>query len=156
MAGLKAKLLSLALILFVTGTCCAQAPNPRDESKLTGAYSRFSTNVVLAKIFDGYHPATSSISSILTSEGQPTKVAILAANPWRFGRDEYLVVLTRFGDMPCGNCAAYTPLAVLRTEGTRLSLVARQDLPIHASFSEDEQVSETLGSLSYTGHQSLS
>lgn len=49
----------------------------------------------------------------------------------------------------------YTPLAVLRTDGTHLSLVARQDLPRHSSIDDSEEISEAFGSLSYGGHESI-
>lgn len=152
--------LNLALAVFVGTICCAQikaqTTDSRKSTKLPGQYSRFTENDVLAKIFDGYDPTTKSVSSIPDGENKATKVTILEAKPWRTAGNLYLVVLTSLGDpQMCGNCAMYTPLAVLNTDGTSLSLVARQDLPRHSSIDDSVEVSGVFGSLSYGGHESI-
>lgn len=153
--------LNLALVVFIGTICYAQIhTRTADSSKspqLPGQYSEYTEDDVLAKIFDGYDRTTKSVSSIPDGENKPTKAAILEAQPWRTAGNLYLVVLTSLGDpqMQCGNCAMYTPLAVLKVDGTSLSLVARQDLPQRSSLDGSEEVSEAFGSLSYGGHESI-
>lgn len=152
--------LNLALAVFMGTICCAQiTARTADSTKsiqLPGQYSRFTENDVLAKIFDAYDPTTKSVSSIPDGENKATKVTILEAKPWRTASNLYLVVLTGLGDpQMCGNCAMYTPLAVLKRDGTSLSLVARQDLPRHSSIDDSVEVSGVFGSLSYGGHESI-
>jgi hypothetical protein len=135
MGKLQGETLSLLLILLMGSVCCAQTVHPPDElhkpNQLPGQYSSFSETDVLGKIFDGYDPAAKTVLSIRNSENKPTKVSILEAKLWRVASDEYLVVLAGVaGDSEflCGNCTMDTPLAVLKKDGNRLSLVARQDL----------------------------
>lgn len=152
--------LNLALVVFVSAICCAQshariADSPK-LAQLPDQFSGFTEDDVLAKIFDGYDATTKSVSSIPDSENKPTKVTILEAKPWRTVGNLYLVVLTSLGDpQMCGNCAMYSPLAVLKADGTSLSLIARQDLPRHSSIDESVEVSGVFGSLSYGGHESI-
>jgi len=153
--------LNLAVVAFVSAICCAQintqTVDSRKLTQLSGPYSGFTEDDVLGKIFDGYDPTTSSISNIPNSENKPARVSILEAKPWRDASNVYLIVLTNLGDtqMLCGNCAMYTPLAVLKTDGTSLSLFARQDLPQRSSVDDNEGVSDTSGSLSHGGHESI-
>lgn len=152
--------LNLALIVCMATICCAQirarTTDSRKSTQLPGQYSRFTEDDVLGKIFDDYDPTAKSVSSIPDSENKATKVSLLEAKPWRTAGNVYLVVLTSLGDpQMCGNCAMYTPLAVLKTDGTSLSLVARQDLPRHSSIDDSVGVSGVFGSLSYRGHESI-
>ncbi len=161
MGKLDGKTLSLALILLMGSVCCAQTvdrPNePHKPNQLPGEYSGFSEADVLGKIFDGYDPTASTVSSIQNSENKPTKVSVLEAKRWRVASDEYLVVLTGLAgrsEFLCGNCTMDAPLAVLKKDENGLSVVARQDLP--RSYVTDEPVSEIFGTLSYAGHESVS
>ena len=160
MGKLEGKTLSLSLILLVGSVCCAQTADRPNEShklnQLPGQYSSFSEADVLGKIFDGYDPTASTVSSIQNSENKPTKVSILEAKIWRVASDEYLAVLTGLAgrsEFLCGNCAMDAPLSVLKRDKNGLSVVARQDLP--HSYATDEPVSGIFGTLSYTGHESI-
>jgi hypothetical protein len=152
--------MSLTLLLLMGGIGCAQTVDRPDDShkpiQLPGVYSKFSEADVLQKIFEGYDPATQRDSTIRNSENQPTKVSILEAKIWRPATDEYLVVLTTLAgssEVLCGNCTMDTPLAVLKADGPRLSLIAKQSFP--RSYLTDEPISEIFGALSYDGHESI-
>src|SRR6266700_3821894 len=160
MGKLQQKSLGAVLILLMGGARHAQTIEQEDKShkpiQLPGAFSGFLEVDVLRKIFDGFDPTTSRVSSIPNNESKPTKVSILAAKSWHVDGDEYLVVLSQLAgssEVLCGNCAMEAPLAVLKKDGNGLSLVARQDLP--HSYRSDEPVSEVFGTLSYTGHESI-
>src|SRR5690348_14736699 len=106
----KRKTLSFALILLIGSTCSAQTVDRQNEShkpnQLPGQYSSFSEADVLGKIFDGYDPATKTVSSIQNSENKPTKASILEAKLWGVASDEYLVVLSQLAgssEVLCGN-----------------------------------------------------
>ena len=153
--GKPEKTFRLAFILLMASNCCAQTVDRPDETRkpiqLPGAYSNFSEADILGKIFDGYDPNTKTVRN---RENQLTKVSILEDKLWRAAGGEYLVVLTVIAPKSlCGNCTLNTPLAVLKVDGNRLVLVARQILP--RSYLFDERMSETFGSLSYNGHESI-
>lgn len=153
--------LNPALVVFIGTICCAQTEartaDSRKSTQLPGQYSSFTEDDLLGKIFDDYDRSTKSVSSIPNRENKPTMVSILEAKPLRVASNVLLVVLTNLGDaqMLCGNCSMYSPLAVLKTDGTSLSLVARQDLPRQSSIDDSEEVSEAFGPLSYRGHESI-
>lgn len=153
--------LNQALVVLTGAICCAQINAQTSDThksiQLPGQYSSFTDDEVLGKIFDDYDRAAKSVSSIPNNENKRTMVSVLEAKPWRTASNVYLVVLTNLGDpqMLCGNCAMYSPLAVLKMDGSSLSLVARQDLPRRSSMEDSEEISEAFGPLSYGGHESV-
>lgn len=137
------------------------APRPKSVA-LPPAFSRFSANDVLQQIFEGYDPGTGRVKNLLNQEQKPAMVRIDEAKSWKTEGAERLVVIVELAgddyqlEDLCGNCATYAMLAVLKTEGGALKLVARQRAPQSAAFSEEgDNVDESYGPLSYTGHSSM-
>jgi hypothetical protein len=134
----------VALVLLAAVCALAQddeAPRPA-HAKLPRQFAAFSADDVLGRVFDGYDPRTGRVVGLLNDEKKPTPVRIREAREWNARGREQLVVLIDlaggdydFQDL-CGNCAMQSLLAVLKREGPRLSLVARQDAPA-SSGSED-------------------
>lgn len=143
------KPLALTLVACLLAACpsgvrpararaAALADAPPESVRLPRPFARFTAAEVLAEVFDGYDAATGRVAGIPDERGKPALVRVTEAKPWYVNGEERLVVLAELsaydehfsGTMGlCGNCVAYPLLAVLRRDGRRLSLVARQDVP---------------------------
>jgi hypothetical protein len=150
----------VALVLLAAVCAFAQddaAPRPA-HAKLPRQFDAFSADDVLGRVFDGYDPRTGRVAGLLNDDKRPTLVRIREARAWDARGREQLVVLIDlagsdydFKDL-CGNCAMYSLLAVLKREGTRLSLVARQDVPASSGFEEAGPASDPFGLFLISGH----
>lgn len=140
------------------------APARTQSASLPPPFSRFSAGEVLGQVFDRYDAATGRVAGILNDGEKPAPVRVLEAKPWHANNEARLVVLAEIaadeqqfsepGGL-CGGCAAYAVLAVLRRDGERLILVARQDLParsVPVSAPSDADERDPFAPLFYTGH----
>jgi len=126
--------LGLTLLLSSNGASAqsgAKPTAPPKSASLPRPFARFSTSDVLKQISAGYDPATGRMSGILNQERKPALVTIDMTGLWRVQGQDHLVVLIgiSYEDEPtglCGNCLTNSFLAVVKKNGTALSLVARQ------------------------------
>lgn len=142
--SLKALAAAYAFMLVVAVCANAQddAPRPR-HAPLPRQFADFKAEDVLGRVFESYDSKTGRVASMLNGEQRPTLVRISEARAWNaLGRENLVVLVSiagddyNFADL-CGNCAMYELLAVLRREGSELTLVARQDVPASSVAGED-------------------
>jgi hypothetical protein len=124
-------------------------------------FAQFSASDALKPIFTGYDPATGRVSGILNTEKKPAFVQIEEAGLWKVQGQDHLVVLVGINPDDdsagvCGNCIVNSFLAVLKKNGTALSLVAKQltlpspGAPVEYESLDQDQV------ISISGHDNVS
>jgi hypothetical protein len=152
--------LGCVIVLLHCAVCDAQDnESTRKPITLPGTFSVFSEADVLGRIFDRFDPKTRQATLIQTIKPHRliVDVSIQEAKVWKVNGNEYLIVLSDLGNIPiemCGNCGWYTPLAVLKKDGSRLKLVARQDLPKISETSKGPAFGP-FDSLSYGRHEGV-
>jgi len=145
--------------LFLSNVASAQTGDkPVPESAgLPRPFAQFSASDILKQISAGYDPATGRLSGILNKESKPALVRIEQSGLWKVQGQDHLVVLIGIiaddegSNGLCGNCFMNSFLAVLKRNGTALSLVARQltlpssGAPIKYEFLDLNEVIEISG-----------
>lgn len=129
------------------------------DVRLPAPFSRYSSNDVIAAVFPDFDGSTGRVAHLLNEQNDPSPIRLNQARLWRSGGGNYLVVMIDIarGDRRpktwdlCGNCAAASPMAVLRAVGGRLKLVAKQDDDFYQS-SDGEDHSTGYEAFWYTGH----
>jgi hypothetical protein len=131
------------------------AVKPKSQ-KLPRAFTAFSNDDLLKKIFPDYDARTGRVASRLNEAKQPSLVRINQARLWWVDKQEYLVTLvdiaghdSLFTDL-CGNCGMFAVLAVLKKENNQLLLVARQQTPKYSMPADF--FSNHIDAIFYTGH----
>ena len=164
--GLRQLTASLLSLVLGTSVVCSQ------EAKLPIDFRSFTNGDVLQAIFTDYDGKTGRVASILNDENKPALVRIDQAKPWRVGRQANLVVLVELAGIDeqfdeeyglCGGCVAYAMLAVVKREGNRLALIAKQRAPASAVISDEEPTEDSkevpfnpFDAVMFSGHDELS
>jgi hypothetical protein len=129
------------------------------DVRLPAPFSGFSKNDVFAAVFPDFDRSTGRIPHILNAQHQASLVRLDQARLWRSGRQSYLVAMMNIGEYGeyfersglCGNCAAASPIVVLRTVNGHLKLVAKQNDDFYLSRNGEDH-STAYDAFSYAGH----
>jgi hypothetical protein len=131
-------------------------------ASLPRPFAQFSASDVLKQIFPDYDLATGRVAKILNDRKRPALVTIDTTGLWKVQAQDHLVVLigiTYEDEGPiglCGQCMMNSFLAVLKKNGTALSLVARQlTLPSSAAPVDYEALNQD-EVITITGHDEVS
>jgi len=127
---------------------------------------------VLQAIFADYNHRTGRAASILNDENKPALVRLSQAKLWRVDGQPNLVVLVELAgsdsqfdaeDGLCGGCVAYAMVAVVKSDGDRLELMAKQRSPASAVINGDEPANDSkkipynpFDPVMFSGHDELS
>jgi hypothetical protein len=157
--------LGLAVVLLIAvGARSVQAQDDLPGvNHLPAPFSKFSSADVLAQVFPSYDRERNRESEFPNEEGKPALVKIVEAKPWTAAGQRHLVVFVEIAVMDgsyeslCGNCLDYGLLAVLREDGGKLALVARQETGPYspAKHPEDGEVGVPPGATAFSGHDQV-